>query len=90
MELVVEIDSYKFYCTVTDYQAYSPAKTWGKPEDCYPAEEEEIEWDCYSVEWCDEEYREEGCFDLTDWVDEIEQELLKQIRALKEESEEYY
>lgn len=40
----VQIKGYEVNIKVTDYSPPVPAKTMGKPEDCYPSESEEISW----------------------------------------------
>ena len=41
----VEIGKHLYNVTLTRYQAAVPAKLNGPPEDCYPEEAAEIEWE---------------------------------------------
>lgn len=88
----VELDDYVFDCTITHYSAGSPAKTWALPEDCYPEEPEELEFDADSVFVYDEngdlvEILDKGEKEaiISEYVDRIEDKILEDIREEAEE-----
>lgn len=88
----VELDDYVFDCTITHYSASSPAKTWGRVEDCYPEEPEEIEFDVDSVFVYDENGDLVEILDkaekeaiISDYVDRIEDKILEDIRNEQDE-----
>ena len=49
MEYELNINGSVFVVEVTGFYAGRPAKTWGEPENCYPEEYPEIEFDVISA-----------------------------------------
>ena len=96
-EISVYLDDYEFNCTITYYSAGCPAKTWALPEDCYPEEPEELEFDVDSVFVYDDdegdlvEILDKGEKDsiIGDYVDRIESKILEEIREEAEDDFDY-
>lgn len=89
----VYLDDYCFDCTITHYSAGRPAKTWGRVEDSYPEEPEEVEFDVDSVfvynedgNLCEVTSKLEKDSIINEYVDRIEDCILNEIR---EEVEDY-
>ena len=83
----VYLDDHEFNCTITYYSAGCPAKTWGRVEDSYPEEPEEVEFDVDSVFVYNEdgdlvEILDKGEKDsiISEYVDRIEDKILEEIR----------
>jgi hypothetical protein len=92
-EISVYLDDYEFNCTITYYSAGYPAKTWGRVEDSYPEEPEELEFDVDSVfvynydgNLCEVLSKLEKENIISEYVDRIESKILEDIR---EEAEDY-
>lgn len=95
-EISVYLDDYEFNCTITYYSAGRPAKTWALPEDCYPEEPEELEFDVDSVFAYNEngdlveilDKAEKGAI-ISEYVDRIEDKILEDIREDAEDDFDY-
>ena len=92
----VYLDDHEFNCTITYYSAGYPAKTWGRVEDSYPEEPEEVEFDVDSVFVYDEngdlvEILDKGEKDsiISEYVDRIEGKILEDIREEAEDDDSY-
>lgn len=81
-------DLLTFFVEVTYYSAGRPAKTWALPEDCYPEEPEEIEFDVVKITLTDEDGNVTDVtkgVDVSEYSDYIEEKLLEQIREDKDD-----
>ena len=94
--ITVELDEYVFDCTITYYSAGLPAKTWALPEDCYPEEPEELEFDVDYVFVYDSEENLAEIIDkqekeaiISEYADRIEDKILEEIREEAEEDIDY-
>ena len=83
----VYLDDHEFNCIITYYSAGCPAKTWGRVEDSYPEEPEEVEFDVDSMFVYDDEgdlveILDKGEKDsiISEYVDRIEDKILEEIR----------
>lgn len=81
----IEIDSYTFYISVTDYVNVPAQGKWVDSDwDCYGYEE--VEWEVTCVtQTAEDGSEEEITVDVDKYSDIIEDKLLEQIRELKED-----
>ena len=64
---------------VTHFCPGRPAQLFGPPEECYPDEPWEIEWELESCD--DEEFVYEAIENNKDWQDSIEEQLYDQLTS---------
>lgn len=85
----IEIDSYTFYVSVTDYVNVPAQGKWASSDvDCYGYTE--IDWDVTSVTYCDEDGNEtEVQVDIAEYSELIEEKLLEEIRDMRDDDFDY-
>jgi hypothetical protein len=96
MNFSICIDDYILEISVLSYSKGYPTKTWGKPEDCYPAEDEELEYEIDSAVMEDEHGNIFTCsshereFIKNEFDKEIYEALLEEIDKYNEALNEAY
>lgn len=98
MQYEINMNGDMVYVEVTYFCGGQAAKTWGRPEDCYPEEPAEIEFDVLAVEVEEDDgeittYEGKAAEDYAaeqygdDLCDKVYAEHLE---ALRDEAEDYY